>query len=1468
MAVLMTVGLFSFGITADGGRSLAEAESAAQQLKRLGLFKGVSDTDFALGRAPSRVEALVMLIRILGKESEALSSGKTHPFNDVPDWADAYVGYAYSTGLTNGISKTEFGTSDASAATYLTFVLRALGYSDTNGKDFTWDAPFELAKKAGILSDGIDTDEFLRADVALVSKNALFAKINGTDTTLAQKLIADGAIGKAAYDKVFPTESESDGKEDDKVVVDISKLPDPITVSFRSEEYFEANSTFYIHGNDLEEGGKYEFTDGALRLLYSKPAGKWQGQYRVMFHFETVNFITDQHKYMQVTYRTDAKSGELRFHNNGSSTEWKVLSADVSESTGEWVRSEIVELSEAMMTRLNNSNPMTVCLHTDAENVNFELKEIKLYCDPAQAAAEIAKEEAAQQTVAAPVIYKFESLSRMQQSGVKFYDHGESSPTEEGVFEFAEHDGQKVLKLSYDRHNWAGNYRVMFRPMTSERARVLNNSETWFVRVRYKTDADTYSQMKLVNNQHGKYITLEKEFGTLDDGWCVSLPLQMPDDFVQRLLSGMWLTLGFDFIKENLNVYVSEIAFFPTIEAACDYYGDITADEIRESAAGANTDYAAMLMSDQSNVKILASDPTSDTAGHYERDPQTGNVIVKYIEPDKYGWGHYRFMPSFVNVPMTDAKYIRIVYKAQNSPNEEKPVALRVVSNAAKSILTVEDNVQNTNGEWVLSPVQEMSPIIKNRWVPLTDNMHCTVSFYAEKTDAVYEVREILFFRTIEDALAYELYETSVELAIAGNSIDKYSIVIPENAGVRTASAAETLRTHIFNSTGSELNIVTDDTPAGTYEIIVGNTNRAESAPYYNGETGKYVTGEKLNQDYVVFVQNGKLVFTAGSEIALEEGVYDFMNTHFGYRWAKLPKKIDLAADFRTMGFGTLIQSNVVFDDPKPVDDPIVFTDSFNDEKADASPDYWIEAYATDNWKVKADGTNLVYGTSAKDFTYTRLHVYERDIDYTVKMRFDTLGADSDAGLLVRYNDVGAYVRVGYSEGKWYLRFSRGQEFNVYTLDTADANVKAGVWYTVRVTATKNDVKVYIDGKETLSSSYVTHISPGPMGMFAENAAVSFDDVSVTLVSGQGRVMKGVTDSTFWTDESWLCSGSIIEMKDGTLRYVHSNEAMHYVSTDGGLTWVNEKFTDVTTDCVNIFRLASGKLIKLMEEKVNGVLYHVSYTSSDEGKTWARGGNVAAHDYMGYGTMIQTIENDKFTQISNGRIFLSQNYQGTIPGGQPNAHMKVFNEMWYSDDEGKSWTKCKQSSFDLTNITHFGESKVIETADGALLWVTPWNNAGYIIAAESTDNGETWGDFYNLMQFPCATSSFGIMRDPYADNNTTYYMAWVYNTPSLTTMPRSRLSIAMTTDGRNWTFLGDVYRWENDIAGTPASSSSALINHIVDPFLTVTEDYIFVGSGFAARRSYENNGYHNNQQQKVYRIEKDALVPYDEFPSY
>ena len=169
-----------------------EAYAAANELYELGLFKG-TDTDsegkpvFDLERPPTRHEAITMLVRLLGKEKEALEMEWDIPFVDVAEWAKPYVGYAYENGLTSGISTTHFGGENTvSASQYLTFVLRALGYK--SGVDFSWDKAWELTDKLG-LTDGqynAESGIFVRGDIALISRDVLEQPVKDTDLTLAE----------------------------------------------------------------------------------------------------------------------------------------------------------------------------------------------------------------------------------------------------------------------------------------------------------------------------------------------------------------------------------------------------------------------------------------------------------------------------------------------------------------------------------------------------------------------------------------------------------------------------------------------------------------------------------------------------------------------------------------------------------------------------------------------------------------------------------------------------------------------------------------------------------------------------------------------------------------------------------------------------------------------------------------------------------------------------------------------------------------------------------------------------------------------------------------------------------------------------------------------------------------------------------------------------------------------------------
>ena len=190
----------------DGGSGGTDArtEQLAETLRSLGLFLG-SDKGFELERVPSRLEEVVMLIRLLGKETEALSGSWTHPFTDVPPWADQYIGYAYENALANGGDDGKFGTGAATAQMFATFVLRALGYNDSAAKgavDFTYDGAVQYATERGLIAGQGDVDGFNRGACVRMMEAALRQNKNNGDL-LWRELAADGVFAESAYKTAF-----------------------------------------------------------------------------------------------------------------------------------------------------------------------------------------------------------------------------------------------------------------------------------------------------------------------------------------------------------------------------------------------------------------------------------------------------------------------------------------------------------------------------------------------------------------------------------------------------------------------------------------------------------------------------------------------------------------------------------------------------------------------------------------------------------------------------------------------------------------------------------------------------------------------------------------------------------------------------------------------------------------------------------------------------------------------------------------------------------------------------------------------------------------------------------------------------------------------------------------------------------------------------------------------------------------
>lgn len=236
--------IFSAVLAVSANAANVSFTNCADALNQMGLFNG-TDKGYELDREPTRGEAAAMLVRLLGKESEAIEKNYKSPFTDVPNWAQPYVGWLYENGLTKGTSDTQYSAnSNCTAQMYTTFLMRTLGYKDYgDSTDFTYDDVISFALEKGVIDiANYDANKFLRDNVVAMSYTALATppKEGGHDNLL-DKLVSEGAID----------ESKAKSTQD---IFDLYREYEKITSKFSKETKVDMNvnmnSNIYVDAAD------------------------------------------------------------------------------------------------------------------------------------------------------------------------------------------------------------------------------------------------------------------------------------------------------------------------------------------------------------------------------------------------------------------------------------------------------------------------------------------------------------------------------------------------------------------------------------------------------------------------------------------------------------------------------------------------------------------------------------------------------------------------------------------------------------------------------------------------------------------------------------------------------------------------------------------------------------------------------------------------------------------------------------------------------------------------------------------------------------------------------------------------------------------------------------------------------------------------------------------------------------------
>ena len=1259
------------------------------------------------------------------------------------------------------------------------------------------------------------------------------------------------------------TSADAAPKEIEKIIID-----------YRSESALKlSGGGVYKHSPTAGEpdpytGGKVSFSSEKSAMQVQHHVVSRAEPYRVMLYANKNGQLTSAYKYFVIVYQAKCTGTyDLTLWNTPRQGNQIIIKDDGTDTKGEWVVSDVFDISavndsgKGILQRWVDGNINTVSFVTTAEGCEFYIKEMSFFKSAEDARAYYATADLSKsptpgvapmvpaasasygqflrttaQTIeettsgssgttvpesstVEPYVMNLRSYQDMVRSGVEWYYH---DGNQEGK-------RREILNAGDDN-----SYQLLYAPGTSfapyrgmlrfKKENTVTTDYKW-ARLVYKVIDNEGGRITIMNNGGAGTLTVVSNTKESNGEWTVSAPFDLTScKFIDRFISRMHVTIQYTGTNPDAKVYLKEMVLFGSKEQAYEYYGD-SADNY--SSASVST-----LTFGKGGNAAFAS---GATFGVYTVNTEDNTLDITYAESTNFGiYVHYMSKLKFRNSSYdVNNIYTRILYAADN-PEGVTDAKFYLQNDASNEIVCVANNVNDTNGEFVLSDVNCLSSTMPSR---LISGLHCSLYTNVHIPGGEYRIKAIYFFPTREMAENFSLDGGNTELTVAGNSIENYRIVVNSDYPASAAAATE-LQKRVHKLTGFTLPIVNDNTPVSEYEIVIGENSRTKSTAKFN----ELQSEEFKNNRAITYLDGSTLVFVSEIPAAVTTLVENFNLTHLYEGSIDVPEKIDITS---TVNSFTYINPYGTYNWGKAVNvaDPEMFKYNFDFDEG-----YFVEENGLDNFEYY----NGTYRTkSGAKAALSFIHVYERDVEFSVDMKYTTADSDGEIGIMTRYCADDAWVKAGYDfeEGEWFIEFREGFDFYTKRIASMASVIEKDIVYNLSLKVDEDIAEFYVNGVKMLEAKGATHITPGRVAIYADGAAIVVDNAKLTLMNGEGTIWKNAAHTKL-PHNSYIEGGSVYEMNDGALIYQHSSGTT-YKSLDNGVTWTSIEAHFPSSSYPNIIRLNNGDWLQIFTD--DGFVK--SRTSSDDGKTWIVGGNICASSYNGAlaGNM-----NDKLTVAASGRIFYSQSYEhSTGINGR-----KAFCEFYYSDDNGNTWTKSETDSWEIEGnekSVNFGECKLLECSDGTIRVYNSWSDYGCIVYSESNDGGKTFGPLVKMTDFPTSRASMQFVRDTYADNDTTYYMVWVNNGPiSGSAMPRSRLTLAKSTDGKEWTVLGDVWRWESGY-----TVGGAHINHIVNPFIKVTENHVVVGSGISeyTKRSNESSlaDYHQSQRQHIWSIPKTSL---------
>jgi hypothetical protein len=266
LAVALTVAMMTLAIAPAAVFANSEYSDEAQALYELGLYKGLSETEFVpdLDSTLDRQTGAVMILRMFGLEEEALLlsyeeareilRGKFSDADEVAEWAVRQVAYATEQGVIAGFPGGTFGpTLLLTGRQYLALTLNMLGYDQelrNRGFDSAGELFYEVSEITISQELAYDQPNAIQKSVLVgISFEALRSTLADGSGTLAEKLVREGVISPAVAERagvyVAPSAPVEEEPVEEEPVLEVHE------VSVVTEE---GVTTVEAHVANYEEG--------------------------------------------------------------------------------------------------------------------------------------------------------------------------------------------------------------------------------------------------------------------------------------------------------------------------------------------------------------------------------------------------------------------------------------------------------------------------------------------------------------------------------------------------------------------------------------------------------------------------------------------------------------------------------------------------------------------------------------------------------------------------------------------------------------------------------------------------------------------------------------------------------------------------------------------------------------------------------------------------------------------------------------------------------------------------------------------------------------------------------------------------------------------------------------------------------------------------------------------------------------